>query len=463
MNNLADFIKSLIGKNIHLIGVSGAEGSSILNLLVSSAIRSVTAHDFIESAMLEKNFKLWHKGIAVDKRNELFKSFIANLNKVKFNDAASYLKGITDAEIIFVPQSWRLYPQNKKLFALKSGRTSFYSLMRLYLDFAPARIVGVTGTVGKGSVANLIFEILKRNNKNVYFTGNETWRLQLAEKLTSMNTDDYLILEISHRQLQDGFNRSPHQLVFTNLYPNHLDEMPLADYLRYKLNVLRSQDHTAMSILNYDNDFLRNIAAELKSNVLFYSTENKEKNIISIQKNFTKLMSIKSDHYLENILAASTLVLNEGISVESVLDIIPSIPALPARLQYLGRINNVEIFDDIKSTTPWATLAAIDKFSGNLILIVGGDTKGISYDKLVGKMKSENLKCIALKSALSRHLHKNYPQLQLIEKDGLEESVKYALSIAKNGTGLLISPSAANFYSYFIRGKRSIRKIISAL
>ena len=127
MTKLNEFLSSLKGKNIHLIGASGAEGSSLLGLLVSSQVRSLTVHDFIQNSQLEKNFKLWHKGLTVKQRNQNFQRFKIYLQSVQFHDSKTYLKGIHEADIIFVPQSWRLYPRNKQLFDLKNKGIPFYS------------------------------------------------------------------------------------------------------------------------------------------------------------------------------------------------------------------------------------------------------------------------------------------------------------------------------------------------
>src|SRR3990167_3989766 len=267
MDRLNLFLNSLKGKNIHLIGASGSEGSSLLDLLVSSKISAVTAHDFVQKEQLEKNYKLWHKGLSVHERNKLFTEFEKNLERVEFHDRDSYLEGIQKADIIFVPQSWRLYPRNKQLFDLKNKGIPFYSLMRLYLDYSKAKIIAVTGTVGKGSVAYLIYEILKRSGKTVYFTGNETWTRQLADQLNVMTRSDFLVLEVSHRQLLDGFSRASAMVVFTNLYPNHLDEVSWQEYIRIKLSLIKKQTNNQITVINYDNDLLRSQTKYLKSKV----------------------------------------------------------------------------------------------------------------------------------------------------------------------------------------------------
>src|SRR3990167_3686160 len=410
MDRLNLFLNSLKGKNIHLIGASGSEGSSLLDLLVSSKISAVTAHDFVQKEQLEKNYKLWHKGLSVHERNKLFTEFEKNLERVEFHDRDSYLEGIQKADIVFVPQSWRLYLQNKPLFDLKNKNIPFYSLMRLYLDYSKAKIIAVTGTVGKGSVAYLIYQILNRAGKSVYFTGNETWTRQLAGQLREMTASDYLVLEVSHRQVLDGFSRSPDTVVFTNLYSNHL-----------------------------------------------------ELNIKAIQNIYSMLLKTKSNHYMENILAASTVSLLQNIPIVFLTKIIDGLPALPARLEKMASVNGTNIYDDIKSTTPWSTLAALDKLTGNTVLIMGGETKGITYNALVKKLIDKKIKTIVLDSSLSRELSEKYPHLRITISSKLENAVNLGLNLAQKQDNLLISPAGSNFYSYFIKGKKSIRKIITSL
>ena len=64
-----EFIKKLYGKNIHIIGVTGSEGSSILRFLVKNNILNVKAHDLLIEGSIEKSYKLWHKGISTGERN----------------------------------------------------------------------------------------------------------------------------------------------------------------------------------------------------------------------------------------------------------------------------------------------------------------------------------------------------------------------------------------------------------
>ncbi|KKR88595.1 MAG: UDP-N-acetylmuramoylalanine-D-glutamate ligase [Candidatus Gottesmanbacteria bacterium GW2011_GWA2_41_12] len=212
-------------KKIHIVGITGVEGSAVLEFLLKHGITDITGHDFIKSEEIEKSFKIWHKGIGKIQRNKEFQSFKEDVNKIKYYFKKDYLKDINSADIIFVSQNWYSYSQNRILHDLKS-KTPFYSMTRLYLELSPAITVGVTGTVGKGSVSHLLIQILEKAGKKVYFGGNDTWSDQVLDKLDEMKSDDILILEISHRQLLADFSKSPHIAVITNIFPNHLDEMP---------------------------------------------------------------------------------------------------------------------------------------------------------------------------------------------------------------------------------------------
>src|SRR3989338_5622884 len=46
------------------------------------------------------------------------------------------------------------------------------SATKLFFQYSPAVIVGITGTKGKGTVATMLHQILKRADKDVFLVGN---------------------------------------------------------------------------------------------------------------------------------------------------------------------------------------------------------------------------------------------------------------------------------------------------
>lgn len=464
MRMMEDFLKYLKGKSIHIVGVTGAEGSNILRFLIKYNLSNITAHDFLSSGSIEKSFRLWHKGIAIQEKNNLYRQFLTDLSKITLCSGKDYLKDIIFADIIFVPQSWRLYQDiNIPLFKAYKNNIPFYSLTRLYLDWAPAKVIAITGTVGKGSVASILSQFLKMSGRRAYFAGNETWMRQLADKLDTMKADDILILEVSHRQLQDGFSRAPKIAIFTNLYPNHLDEVSWIEYKKLKYSLVKKQKSSDISILNFDSPLLKELGKNLQSKVLFYSEKNITVNTKNIQKIYPKIMNTNSIHFPINILAATTVADILGIEVKQIENRLPKISALPARLEKIGTFSKIDFFDDIKSTTPWATIAGLKKIGPQVILICGGRTKGIDYKLFADQIKQCTKYIILLSSQLSKSIVNYLPHNIYKITNNLKKAVELAYIRADDGDKILISPGAGFFYSDYIKGKTSLRKLITSL
>ena len=95
----------------------------------------------------------------------------------------------------------------------------------LFARLAPIRhIIGVTGTRGKSTTTQLIYEILKGDGRKVVLGGNVQGVSTLA-KLSEVNEETTAVLELDSWQLQ-GFGdsgMSPSVAVFTNFFPDHMD------------------------------------------------------------------------------------------------------------------------------------------------------------------------------------------------------------------------------------------------
>ena len=66
--------------------------------------------------------------------------------------------------------------------------------------------------------------------------------------------------------------------VFTNIYPNHLDEISFDEYKKLKYTLFLSQTPSDFSILNKDFSDLAELSQKLKSHKIFYSHNRIELN-----------------------------------------------------------------------------------------------------------------------------------------------------------------------------------------
>jgi len=391
-------LKNLENKNIHIVGIAGAEGSAVAEFLVGNGISSITGHDFSLRKDFKKAFYNTHLSLKPDEREKALEHLLNLPIKINFKD--HYLEGVEEADMVFVSQVWFKYPQNLPILQdLKNSGVPFKTITNLYFELAPCKIISVTGTNGKTTTARLInniFEIwAEKNNKKVYFAGNDRQNVQVLDKLNKMTEDDVLILETSSTQLLLNSEISPHIGVITNITPNHFDDHGnFENYIEAKKNLVRYQKADDWAVLNYDDEQSRKFVKSIKSKVFLFSRRKEleegcfvrdgkikcksakrlHRAIATIEPTVVTICSINDikipgKHNLENVLAAVSVAYLYGIEPETIKKGILKYTGTKHRLKLLYNIDGIKYYDDTQATTPEATVAGIESFDEDLILL----------------------------------------------------------------------------------------------
>ena len=118
------------------------------------------------------------------------------------------------------------------------------ALFAKFIIEAGVKIIGVTGTRGKSTTTQLIYEILKKSVPRVFLGGNVIGVSTLA-LLKKIKSGDLVVLELDSWQLQ-GFGDlkiSPQIAVFTNLLPDHMNyyQGDMEQYRQDKENIFKHQ------------------------------------------------------------------------------------------------------------------------------------------------------------------------------------------------------------------------------
>lgn len=323
-----------------------------------------------------------------------------------------------------------------------------------FLSHCPSLTIGVTGTRGKSTTTQMINEGLKVNGYKPYLAGNlpGSSTIELLHKLTK---NDIVVMELSSWQLS-GFHHkkvSPNIAVWTNFYPDHLNYYKSMDeYFYDKQAIYLYQKKTDYFVVN------KNLQDKLKPSP------------IAITKYFQpedypeKLNYLKGEHNIENASAAWLALQKLKINPQKTLSAINNYQGLAYRQQRVGKKNNVIFINDTTSTTPIATIKALDTFNDKpIILILGGNSKGLPTDDLIGKLKSVK-KIVLLTGSFTEEIYgrlKLLYQNKLSEKyNNLEEAVKVAYDEAlslKQESCVLFSPGATSFAMFnneFHRGEK---------
>ena len=400
-------LRALVERNVHVVGVAGTEGASIARFLCAQGLRHVTAHDLAAPDALEAEFKRQHVGLSREARAAAWTALRALPVDWRLGD--DYLAGVDAAEAVFAPQAWYLYPRNRAaLGALRERGVPFYGLMDLYFGLSAAPIVAVTGSNGKSTTSRLIERILQATPHRTFYAGNERRSVQVLDALSDMAADDRLVLEVSNRHLID-LAPTPWIGVVTNVLPNHLDEHggDLAAYAAVKRRLVAGVPADGWAVLNADNPPTAAMAEGLAAPVLWFSRRGRVARGAWLDggRIWVRLdagaaaepvlaaadVPLVGDHNLENVLAAVAAGRAAGAGAAQLAEAVRTFHGLRHRTQLVWSDGGVRFYDDLNATSPQATVAALDALGhdgpARVVLLVGGDDKGLDLDALTAAVR----------------------------------------------------------------------------
>ena len=440
---LEEFNNFLDGKQVAIIGM----GVSNIPLL-----------DYF----YDKNAK-----VTVFSTNILSDEIMEKINKYRYEvelgeDNLSRLKGF---DIIFRSPS-ALPTKHEFQSAVKKGAI-LTSEIEMVLKLAPCKIIGVTGTEGKTTTTSLIYEICKKVGYNCFLGGNIG--KPIFTKINQMKPEDIVILELSSFQLM-GMTVSPNIAVVTNIFPDHLNvHKSYEEYQDAKKSIFRNQTEEGIVILNKDNEITEKFADEVKGKTIFFSSTKKLKNgyVYDREDGFIKKctdgkcekilnkndIKLRGIHNYENICAA--LAATETVaSKEAQIEAVKNFKGVEHRLEFVREIDGVKYYNDSIGTSPASTIAGLNAFDENIILLAGGSDKGLDY-KEIGEVIARKVGTLILTGPTAQKIEEATKQalseeksIKIIHTNNLEESVKVAKEKARSGDIVLLSPASASFDAF---------------
>jgi UDP-N-acetylmuramoyl-L-alanine---L-glutamate ligase len=255
----------------------------------------------------------------------------------------------------------------------------------LWLQEAPRdRIVCVTGTKGKSTVASITGHLLNGLGYRCMVGGNIGAPPYDPE--ADPQSWDYWVIEVSSYQATD-LASAPPVVAVTSLNPDHLPwHGGVEQYYQDKLS-LCSQPGAELTIANGDSDLIRARAGFLGPRVEWVHASDEP------GATWMEPLGLLGVHNRRNALIARRCLVALGIP-EAAEDAALSGAAagyrpLQSRLQVIGDVAGVTFVDDSLSTNVLPTLAALDAFPDRRVsLIVGGQDRGIDYQPLASGVRA---------------------------------------------------------------------------
>lgn len=346
-------------------------------------------------------------------------------------------KDFTDTDMVLKAAGVRL--DSPYIAAARAAGVPVYMSTALFAKYAReagVTIVGITGTRGKSTVTHMICHCLQKAGKKSVLGGNVRGVSTLA-MLPDMQAGDIAVLELDSWQLQ-GFGDlqiSPQVAVFTNLLPDHQNYYKTMDeYFADKANIFKYQK---------EGDSL--VVGERVSERVIAARPSAAPQVPSALP-ADWVLQIPGEHNRENAALAASALRALELNDQEIKDGLESFEGVEGRLQFVGEMKGVKIYNDNNATTPEATIAALkalDAGKKNIILVMGGADKGLDMNALLYEIAGFCKRVILLAGTGTDRIAPLMADVSIY--DDLSAAIHEALSSAQPGDTLLFSPAFASF------------------
>ena len=330
--------------------------------------------------------------------------------------------------------------------------------MEMAYHFLPknVKIIGITGTNGKTTTTTLIYEILKKAEKNVHLTGNIGF--PLSGFINKINEGDYIVTEVSIQQLVNLNDFKTNISVLTNLSEAHIDHVgSYENYLKLKKKIFNHHDKSNIAIINSDNEDSLKITNNINSTKIYFSTTNtstdayiKDNAIYYKNNKIINLSDIKlvGMHNYQNIMCAIITAKELGITNDIICEVLNNFVGVEHRLEFVKRINGRDFYNDSKATNNKSTEIALSSFNNPTILLLGGLDRGQSFEELYEYMK--NVKSIITYGQTKEKIKTfaDSHNLDCTVVNNLEEATNLAYNLSEEDDIILLSPACASWDQY---------------
>lgn len=323
-----------------------------------------------------------------------------------------------------------------------------------------AKKICITGSNGKTTTTLLTYHMFQKAGLNVGLAGNvgQSMAWQVAE-----NEFDYYVIELSSFQLDGMYEFKADIAILLNITPDHLDryDYKFQNYIDSKFRITQNLGADDVFIYCSDDPVLdhemkkRKIAARCipfglgLPPVEGAGVLNNEL-IINWKQNIFNMsildISLQGSHNTYNSMAAALAGTVVNIRNEKIRESLADFKGVEHRLERFLKVHGIEFINDSKATNINSTWYALESMTQPTVWIVGGIDKGNDYSTLFELVKNKVKAIVCLGTDNSRILEAfSSIGIDMVETQSMEDAVRSAYYLAKNGDTVLLSPACASF------------------
>lgn len=401
----------------------------------------------------------------IDVQKEIISRFSSTYNVFALN---SINKDVIDGmDLIVISPSVSVFDKNIS-YAKTIGKEVISELELGARNFK-GKLVAITGTNGKTTTTRLVGNILKVAGKKHEFVGNIG--VPICSKL-KYSRGKIFVCETSSFQLEAVKTFHPHISCLLNITRDHLDRhKTMKNYEDMKYRIFANQGTKDYAVIKAGLG-----CGKIKSNIYTFGFCEQKNSCYTIEDKIwfdngksaevvcnVSDVPILGKHNLENVMASVVICKLLKIKNKHIVQGIKTFVPSEHRLQLVKTVGNVSFFDDSKATNIDAVkvaLEAMDK-NRNIVLLLGGSDKGLSYRQIFETMPQNVAKILAF-GELSYNIIKEAQDCGLSVK-GYKTLKEATFEACRNeDCDVLLSPGSASFdefENYKDRGNKFLKYI----
>ncbi len=410
-------------------------------------------------------------GAAILAQKKGFSVFLSDLGKIKekyktvlseykidFEEEKHSTERILTAELVV--KSPGIPDKAPLIVQLKENGIPVISEIEFAGRYTKAKTICITGSNGKTTTTLLLYHILKNAGLNVGLAGNvgKSFAWQVAEE-----KHDVYVIELSSFQLDGMYDFRTDVAILMNITPDHLDRYNynMQNYTDSKFRIIQNQTKNDFFIICADDEVTQN---ELKKKniepaiIPFGLGEpagnsagiKNDQLIINLHQNQFSMsileLALQGKHNTYNSMAAGIASMIFEIRNEQLRESLASFTGVEHRLERFLKVHGIEFVNDSKATNVNSTWYALESIYKPIVWIAGGVDKGNDYNMLKALAK-EKVKAIVCLGKDNQKLHDAFKGVvkNIVDASSMDEAVKAAYYLARNGDTVLLSPACASF------------------
>ena len=347
-------------------------------------------------------------------------------------------------DLIILSPGINIYQCKLKNF-LKKNLKIIYTDLDVFYSFHKNQCITITGTNGKSTSCQILYEVLKKNGLDVKLAGNIGYPVL---SIKNIKKSSIFVIEASSYQLDYSKLFTSKYAAILNIKPDHLERhKTLRNYISTKFKLIKNQKEDATAFINkHDKNIQKEIKRKKhKSKIIKVETILKDKTINIFQNNYFLSKSNR-----ENLAFVIEIAKKFKVKKNKLLEVVQNFKGLKYRQQLIFDNKKFSIINDSKSTSYSSSIEILKK-SKNIYWLLGGipkkgDKFNISkkyYKNIKGFIFGKNYKkfSIDLKNKIKLKKFSNLKKAL----DGVFHDIKKDNAIKNT---ILLSPAAASFDSF---------------